>query len=253
MVKPNRRGRSGQIIVVTAFLIALIITSTAAYIYELSGNIGDADTYTINDLIDSIELGSTHTIISALADITNGGSTQTLANDLNEWTVAVGQQYWLGKLTLTYELNDSLPAGLYIGWAAMGSGVSEAWVRARVGFRLNESGSGIEMQRSYYVNVSSSLYLEGITQNTSGTERVSVSCSLFNEDEPALAKNLTIYYRESNEWIAPNATNNYVLRDYGNGTYTAIFDVENMTTPLYVSARVIDARQILVQANATCL
>jgi hypothetical protein len=237
--------------VVTALLIALIITSTATYIYELSGNIGDADSYTLNDLIDSIELGSTHAIVSALANITNGGQNQMLATDLNDWTAAVGQQYWLGKFTLNYALKDTSPYtdGLYISWGAMGSGVSEAYVS----FQLNESGSEIEMQRSYYVNVSSSLYVEGyMTQNVSGTERVVVSCILFNDGEPALAKNLTLYYRESTEWIAPNATNNYVLRDDGNGTYTAIFNVATTATSLDVSAHVFDSRQILVQANTTC-
>jgi hypothetical protein len=201
-------------------------------------------------------LGSTHTIVSALANIANHGQNQTLTTDLNEWTAAVdnssGQQYWLGKFTLNYTLRDTRPyiAGLYVSPGTTDSGVSEAYVS----FQLNVSGSEIEMQRSYYVNVSSSLYMEGFMTQNNGTELVAVSCSLFNDGEPALAKNLTIYYRESTEWVAPNATNNnYVLRGYGNGTYTAIFNVETNATSLDVSARVFDARQILVQAtcNAT--
>jgi hypothetical protein len=252
MVKSNRRGRSGQIIVVTALLIALIITSTATYIYELSSNVGDSDQYTLNDLIDSIELGSTHAIVGALANITNGGQNQTLATNLNEWTTAVGQQYWIGKFTLDYALGNTSPytAGLYISWGANGIGVSEAYVS----FQLNGSGSEIEMQHSYEVNVSSSLYMEAhLTQNTSDIEQVAVWCNLFNNGQPALAKNLTIYYRESTGWIAPNATNNYVLRDYGNGTYAAFFNVETTATSLDVSAHIFDLRQILVQANTTCL
>jgi hypothetical protein len=123
-----------------------------------------------------------------------------------------------------------------------------------VSFQLNGSGGEIEMQHSYYVNVSSSLYVGGhMTQNTSGIEQVAVWCNLFNNGQPALAKNLTIYYRESAGWIAPNSTSNYILRDYGNGTYTAIFNVETTATSLNVSARVFDLRQILVQANTTCL
>jgi hypothetical protein len=252
MGRSNRHGRSGQIIVVTALLIALIITSTATYIYELSGNIGNAGSYTLNDLIESIELGSRHAIVSALANITSGRQNQTLTTDLNDWTTAVGQQYWLGKITLNYALRDASPytSGLYISWGAVGSGVSEAYVS----FQLNGSGSEIVMQRSYYVNVSSRLRVAGfMTQNTSGTKQVAVSCSLFNDGEPALAKKLAIYYRESTEWTAPNATNNYVLRDYGNGTYTAVFNVETVATWLDVSAGLFDARQIFVQANTTCL
>ena len=252
MVKSNRRGRSGQIIVVTALLIALIITSTATYIYELSSNIGDADQYALNDLIDLIELGSKHAIVGALANITNGGQNQTLATNLNKWTATVGQQYWIGKFTLSYTLRDTSPytAGLYIKWGTTGSGVSEAYVS----FQLNGSSDEIEMQRSYNVNVSSSLYVEGhLIQNTPGTEQVVVWCNLFNNGQPVLAKNLTIYYRELARWVAPNATNDYVLRDYGNGTYAAIFNLETTATSLDVSAHVFDVRQILVQANTTCL
>jgi hypothetical protein len=252
MIASNRRARSGQIIVVTALLIALIITSTATYIYELSSNVGDSGQYTLNDLIDSIELGSTHIIVGALANITNGGQNQALATNLNDWTTAVGQQYWIGKFTLNYALRDTSPyiAGLYISWGATGIGVSEAYAS----FQLNGSGSEIAMQHSYDVNVSSSLYMEGrLTQNTSGIEQVAVWCNLFNSGQPALAKNLTIYYRESTGWIAPNATNNYVLRDYGNGTYTALFNVETTPTSLDISAHIFDLRQILVQANTTCL
>ena len=243
MPKSKRRGRSGQIIVVSALVIALIMTSTATYIYELSGNIGDTDSYVLNDFIRSIELGSQHVMICALANIANGEQNQTLSANLNEWTAAVGGQYSLGEFTLNYTR-----ALLYKNWVSNGSGVSEAYAN----FQLNANGEAAEMQLPFYVNVSTRLHVGVITKNSSSGEQVTVISKLFNEGQPALAKNVTIYYNESGEWQSPGPANNYVMVDYGNGTYRATFTVENSAT-LDVSVRVFDSRSILVQANATCL
>ncbi len=249
MPRSGRRGRSGQIIVVSALVIALIMTSTATYIYELSGNIGDTDSYVLNDFIRSIELGSKHAMICALANITNGGQNQTLSANLNEWTAAVGGQYSLGEFTLNYTLRDTAPysSGLYKNWVSNGSGVSEAYAN----FQLNASGEAAEMQLPFYINVSTRLHVGVITQNSSSGEQVTVTSKLFNEGQPALAKNVTLYYNESGEWQSPG-TANYVMVDYGNGTYRATFTVEPSATSLDVSVRVFDLRSILVQANATC-
>jgi len=39
---------------------------------------------------------------------------------------------------------------------------------------------------------------------------------------------------------------------YGNGTYSITFDAYTFTTPMHVSVKACDTRQIYVQANATC-
>lgn len=252
MSRLGRRRRSGQIIVVSALVIALIMTSTAMYIYELSGNIGDTDSYVLNDFIRSIELGSKHAMICALANITNGGQNQTLSANLNEWRAAVGEQYSLGEFTLNYALKDTAPysSGLHISWGPNGSGVSEAYAN----FQLNASGEAAEMQLPFYINVSTMLHVEGVfTQISPSVKQVTVTSKLFNEEQPALAKNVTLYYDESGEWQSPGTANNYVIVDYGNGTYRATFTVETFATSLDVSARVFDLQSILVQTNATCL
>lgn len=250
MTKQGKNARSGQILAISALVIALIMTSTATYIYELSGNIGEADTHMLNDFIQSIKLGSRHVIIGALANITNGGQSQTLTASLNEWRTAVGWQYSLGKFTLNYTLRDTAPysSGLYINWSSNESGVSEAYTS----FLLNASGKEVEMQFPYYVNVSTRLYVEGfMTQISPSNKQVTVMCRVFNEGQPALTKNLTIYYSETGQWV--EATDSLVVNDYGNGTYRATFMVETSATVLDVSAHVLDLRRILVQANATCL
>ena len=251
MPKSHKRARSGQIIVVSALIIALIMTSTAAYIYELSGNVGEADnSQALNDFVRSIVLGSKHVAIGALANITNGGQNQTLTANLNKWKVAVEQQFLLGTFSLNFTLRDIVPysSGLYVNWGTNGSGVSGAYV----GFLLKVSGKGIEMQYPYSINASTRLCIDGfITQITSETKQVMLYCHLLSEEQPALAKNVTVYYRESTNWMTPDATNNYTLTDYGNGTYEATFTLETSATSIDVSAHIFDERDIVVQANAT--
>jgi hypothetical protein len=252
MNRQHKRASSGQILAVSALVIALIMTSTAMYIYELSGNIGEADLHLLNDFVNSVELGSRHAIIAALANITNAGQNETLAAYLNEWKAAVLRQYWLGEFTLDYTLKDTSPysSGLHISWGTGGNGISEAYAV----FQLNASGRDMEMQRSFNVNVSTGLHIQGyMTQITPTTKQVTITCSLFNEGQPAVAESIVLYYEEAGQWLAPDAANNYVVVNYGNGTYLATFTVETLSSSLGVSAHVFDERSILVQANATCL
>jgi len=245
----SRRGRSGQILAVSALVIALIITSTAAYIYELSGNIGDADAHMLNDFILSIELGSKHVVTGALANITKGGENQMLETNLAAWSAIVERQYLFGTFMLNYTLYAVAPyvSGLYVNWGNNGSGVSEAYAD----FQLNGSGKSVEMRFPFYVNVSSRLFTEGfITEIAPSNKQVTIDCRFFNDGQPALAENMKFYYRESAQWI--EASNNLVITDYGNGTYRATFTLETSLTSVDVSARFFDWRNILVQANATC-
>jgi hypothetical protein len=245
-----RRGRSGQILAVSALVIALIMISTATYIYDLSGNIGDSEAYLLNDYVQSIKLGSKHAVIGALANITNGGSNETLAANLNAWSTTVGRQYAFGTLTLNYALRSASPyaSGLWVNWGTDGNGISEAFAD----FVLNASGRELKMHYPFYVNVSTSLQVEGhLMQVSPLTEQVTVVCRLFNEGQPTLAKNVTIFYKDSGAWLIPSVVNDYSLLDYGNGTYRATFTLATSVTPLEVSMQVVDLRDVFVQANAT--
>ncbi|MGQ9565076.1 MAG: hypothetical protein ACUVT5_00825 [Candidatus Bathyarchaeales archaeon] len=250
MLGRNNRGCSGQIVAISALVIALIMTSTAMYIYELSGNISDTDAYLLNDYVGLIKLGSKHVVIGALANITNGGQNQTLAANLNRWKAVVGQLYSLGTFALDFTLLMVAPysSGLYVSWGTEGSGISEAYAD----LQLNITGKEVKVQYPFHVNVSTRLYVEGfLTQITPLTKQATVTVHLFNEEQPALAKNITIYYRELVLWVKPDDTSNYVLTDYGNGTYRATFTLITLADSIDVSARVFDTRNILVQANAT--
>lgn len=246
----KRRGCSGQILAVSALVIALIMISTATYIYDLSGNIGDSEAYLLNDYVRSIMLGSKHAVVSALANVTNGGGNETLAANLDAWSAAVGRQYTFGTLALNYTLGSTLPyaSGLYVNWGTDGKGVSEAYAD----FVLNASGRELKMQYPFYVNVSTRLQVEGyLAQVSPLTEQITVVCRLFNEGQPMLAQNVTVFYKDLGVWLIPSAANNYSLLDYGNGTYKATFTLATSATSLDVSAQVFDLRGIFVRANAT--
>lgn len=251
MGKKHTKARSGQMVVVSALAIALIITSTAMYIYELNGNSIKSNSPMINYFLQFIRIGSKHAVISALANITNGGPNETLTLNLNRWKNTVEKQYVLGTFTLNFHLKNEIPynSGVYINWGNSGTGISEAYVE----FSLNVSGKEVEAYVPYSVNVSARLTIEGsIREISPGVKQVIVRYALFNEGQPALAKNITTYYRESAEWLIPDSDNNYSVVDYGNGTYCAIFYVETYTSSISVSSRVFDKRDILVVANTTC-
>lgn len=246
----TKRGRSGQILAVSALVIALIMISTATYIYDLSGSIGDSEAYSLNDYVRSILLGSKHAVASALANITNGGDNETLAANLDAWKNALGKQYTFGTLTLNYTLSHTSPyaSGLYVNWGTDGNGVSEAYTD----LSLNVSGRELKMQYPFYVNVSTWLRVDGyLTQVSPQAEQVTVVLRLSNEGQPALAKNITVLYEDTGAWLVPNVINNYALLDYGNGTYRATFTLITSENLLDVSVHVFDSRGIFVQANAT--
>jgi len=244
-----KRGRSGQVLIVTALVIALITISTASYIYNLSGNTGDDQSSMLNDYLQSIEIGSKHAIISALANITNQGDNETLASNLNTWKTEVEKQYTFGTLALNYTLRETslYSSGLYLNWSANGNGVSEA----SADFLLNADGSDLKMQLPFTVNVSTALLVEGyLTQVSPQTEQATVLCRLFNEGQPALAQNVTVFYQDSGVWQTLNTTK-YPLLNYGNGTYRATFSLVTSASSLNVSANAFDTRGIFVRANTT--
>jgi hypothetical protein len=102
------------------------------------------------------------------------------------------------------------------------------------------------------MNITTTVELESTYRIVSGdTKQVNVTIDLLNEAQPALAKQVTIYYKVSNSWLIPNATNNYEITDYGNGTCTASFNSYIPSPTVEVSAHVVDQREIYVQTNAT--
>jgi hypothetical protein len=189
-------------------------------------------------------------VIGALANVTQGGLSQTLTSNLDRWKNTVEKQYAHGKMILNYTLRDIFPysSGLHINWTADGNGVSEAYVD----FLLETHGNTMETRIGTCANISTRLHIQGfVTLIDPNTTQVTAYCHLLNEEQPATAKSLSLYYRESTSWTIAGSENDYSVNDYGNGTLRATFTLSNAVTSVDVSAHLLDERDIFVQANAT--
>jgi hypothetical protein len=242
-----RNNHSGQILIIAALAIAFLITSTIVYTYQISQVTNTDQPFTAQDFVRNVQLGSRNLIIGSLANISNGRSNETLETVLNRWSSFVESQYYLGRCTLGYELceDSSYSSGLWISWGDDGSGVTGA----KVDFSMALTDGGTEMSVNYPVNITSSLSTSGAySGNATFGYNVSMVIHVSNEGEPALAKNLTVYYKTSSGWLEAGQLGSYSLNDYGNGTYSVSFTILGSWTS-WVSVNLYDEREIFVQTT----
>ena len=77
-MEKNQRGNSGQTLVITALLVALLFISTIYYLWEVGEESNTARLNTLNEHISIVKLGSHHTVLCSLINITHGGETEVL-------------------------------------------------------------------------------------------------------------------------------------------------------------------------------
>jgi hypothetical protein len=215
----NRRN-SGQTLIITALVISLLILSVVYGVFEAERR---------NEM--------------------------RSATNLNSYVEAVGSQSYFGKCNVFFTALNASPyqSGMYLSWDTDGTGVSSAYANYTLVFTKIES----EIHLEHVTNITTGLEVEGTYSKLGGTSKqVNVTCGIFNEGEPALANNITLYYEydgdpSNQEWIAASSP---TTTDYGNGTYKISFVADTQTSddPMLVSARVYDVRDIFVLANATC-
>jgi hypothetical protein len=196
-----------------------------------------------------------HTIISALANISNGGSTDILAANLNQFKSVVERNSFNAIFKMDFASLNMTPYqdGVWISWDSSGRGISGAYVN----FVLNSSGTSATHYSEYAINVTSEIDVSGYyTLLTGSQKQVNVTCTLLNEGKPALAQNFIVYYERDGslspeEWIQVTSPS---IIDYGNGTYFISFTAEttNPDDPLLVSVLSQDLRHIFIKANVTC-
>jgi hypothetical protein len=248
----QRKQRSGQVILIAVLAMALILLSAQVYVFDVQMSTFSLDSNSLSDYLAAIKLGSRNVVAGSLANISNNGAGSILAVNLDRWATLIGMQSQFGKSTLTYIEKDSSPysSGIWLSLGTQGYGVSSSVVH----FVFNLSDREVDADLSYAVNVTTTLSIEGVWRTILGDEKqVNITISVMNEDKPALAQQITLYYRLSTSWLAPNASNNYTVMDYGNGTYLASFSAGIPSSSVEVFLSVIDQRQVLVKANATCI
>lgn len=241
-----KRNTSGQVLVITSLLVALLFLSTAMYVIGTEKTQSTAETGQDN-VFPAYQQSLKNAVISALANVTSGGSPTALTSNLDMLTQALTSHSYQSILKIDYTPLDTAPYqnGLWISSGSNGFGVSSADVT----FSFSSSGSSASSALQYSLNVTSQINLSGNTEINGNFTQVNLTVNVFNEGKPALAKNLTFYYQNGTEQTKVDTTN---IIDFGNGSYTASFNIENASTPLPVSVLCEDQRGIFAGANATC-
>jgi len=250
MKKRNlRQNSSGQVIIITALLVALLSLSTAMYVINTekevpSGNIGE------NNVFQAYKQSASNTLISALANITNGGNSSVLNADLNRLTGAIVNDSYNAIVQINYvPLNSAgYQNGIWISWGADGQGISSACAN----FVFDSHDPSTFSNFEYDANVTTEVNVSGYSQLNSSLMQVNLTVNLLNEGEPALAKNFVLYFEGgTGSWVNVDSP---ALTDFRNGTYLASFTTETAQSsdPLLVSLLCQDMRGIVVGANVTC-
>jgi len=246
-----KKDRSAQALILTALLIALIILSTKVYVLKVNRIPSEEDSFSSESFVRNVKLGSRNLVIGCLANISQGGDNQNLESNVERWVSFVRERYYYGECSLSFELYGTTPysSGLWISWGDDGFGVTSADVE----FSLTLTSEGTEANVVYSTNVTTSLSISAVSTWEGGIHTINVTIHLYNEGEPALAKNITVYYETLSGWMDASLLESYQLEDFGNGTYVASFTVgPPRTLNRGIMVKCYDQREIYVQANTTC-
>jgi hypothetical protein len=248
MKRSFRRDKSGQVIIVSALLISVLLLSTALYVIEVGKQTPTVESNQ-NAVFSDYRQAVTNTVISGLANVSGGGNPDVLGMDLSELKTVVLSNSYQAMVTMDYTpLNqNSYTNGFHISWGANGQGISSACVSVA----LSSSSPSAASNLGYTVNVSSTVNLGGSWHEIdNGTKQVNLTFSVQNEGKAALTQNFTVSYQDGADWTKVNSP---ATTDFGNGTCAVAFDVElQQSDPMIVSLLCQDQRGIFVGANFTC-
>lgn len=241
--KSLRRNRSGQLLIVAALAIALLISSTTVYVYEVSQEPVTDESTQLSLYLPGLKQSTRNTVTSSLANISKGGETATLETNLAELSDnMLSLDFGICNLSYT-SLNESpYDSGIVLSWNRTDANVSGAYVN----FTLNIYGINSKISTQYSVNITTTLFLASIAVNTDTVKHVNLTCNVSNEDKPAPAESFVVYCEESGTWTKIESS--AVLQmDYGNGTYSLCFTAPLESTQLLLQMN--DLRGIQVQAK----
>ena len=217
-----KSNSSGQVIIITALLVASLLLSTAIYVIETEKQVPTAATGE-NNVFPAYQQSTVNTLISALANVTNGGDQGVLTADLNKLNSAITNDSYQAMVQINYTPLNVAPYqnGLCISWGADGQGVSSAYVS----FALNSSAPSTSSNLEYDVNVTTAADLSGnYFQLDSNLTQVNLTVNMFNDGKPALVQNFSFYFENATgQWVNVGSPS---LTDFVNGTYSASFTTE---------------------------
>jgi len=246
-----KANSSGQLLIIAALAIAILISSTTIYVYELSKETNNACASSISSFVLALKQNTKNTMISSLANVSNGGERTVLATNLNRLSQIFRSINHLEICNLAFTpLNDSnYVEGIWLSWNISDMGVSSVYTN----FTLKVYSIADKVTLNYAINITTAITLNGYYTKLDGNEKlVNLTCKVYNEEAPALAKNITLFYESFGRWVPLNSSNNFSIIDYGNSTYHISFNATTTSNTVQVSAHICDLRNVFVQANTTC-
>jgi hypothetical protein len=246
--KCTRSSNSGQALIVTALVITMLLLSTAYYVFELKTDM-TTDQTADDSTFAAIKLSSVNTVISALANVSNRGDNSVLSTDLNMLASTIENQSYGENSILQFTLSNMPPYqnGTWISSEPNETAISSACVS----FLINFSGPSTTYTSQYETNVTTALNIEGECMGNGAEDNVNLTCTMFNENEPASISDITVLYQNETggPWFQVDPSNLQMI-DYDNGTYLLSFEAYTQNA-LQVSVQAHDLRGIFVVANTT--
>lgn len=239
---------SGQLLIVAALSIAVLISSTTIYVYELGRETTHSLSQPMNDFVIALKQGTRNTLISSLVNVSNGGNNTVLETNLNTYSQLARRPNSLGTCNLSFTplSNAEYDSGTRLSWNTTGIGASSTCAN----FTLHVYGVSEEITVDYSTNITTAIVVDSLyTTLVSGEKLVNLTCEVSNENEPALAKSINVFYENAGNWTVVDESNNLSVTDYGNGTYLVFFTVNISSETVQISTHVHDTRGVLVQTN----
>jgi hypothetical protein len=246
-----RANNSGQLLIVAALAIAVLVSSTTIYVYELSRETISSDRRPLDDFVLSLEQSTRNLMISSLSNVSNGGPSSVFSANLNSFSQLIASLHEFGTMTLDSALlNDSMyDSGIRLSWGTNGTGVSSAYAN----FTLQVHGLGEDTAKSFAVNVTTTIIPNGsYVTLANGQKQASLTCRLYSEGKPFLAENMTFFYEDNGNWTQIDASNGLSIIDQGNGVYFVSFVANVLSDTIQVSIHAYDSRDIFVATNIIC-
>ena len=250
-VRSFKTNSSGQLLILAALAVAILIGSTTVYVYELGKQSTGAGEEPMDNFILSAKLNTRNAVIASLANVSNGGEKTVLTSNLDVLSQVFTNLSSFRMCTLSYALlNDSMyDSGLSLSWNSNGKGVSSA----NSDFTLSLRSMATTIDVNYTVNITSAITIDCNYTRLLGDEKlVNLTCRVYNEGEPSLAKNISLSYQDLGNWTPIDSSSNLSVMDYGNGTYAISFTINTPSNEVQISTHLYDLRGIFVQANTTC-
>jgi len=249
MTQKRKKSDSGQALIITSLIITMLLLSTAYYVFEINNNVTD-DSASIDYEFSATKLSTLDTVVSALANASNGGGTSVLTANLDRLVSILQSHSYDGEIRLLFIplVSASYQNGIETSWGSNGSGISSAYVN----FILNESAPSVNYCSQYATNITTALIVQASSTGNDSEKTVNATWTVYSEQGFALAKDIRVLYQNETDgpWIPVDLLSNNLI-DYGNGTYSLCFNAYALST-IEVSAQVHDSRGIFVMANATC-